>query len=382
MTMVMHSPPGAETVIDGRRYLYFVGTGYLGLQGHPAVIDAACDAMRKYGIGSATSRAGYGDMPPTLEVESRAASFCGTEDAFYFASGYVGNQLLVASLCTAADALFLDACAHYSIVDACRCAGRPTFSFAHADAGSLRETLHRQLRPGQRPVIFSDGVFAARGTLAPVADYADVLGRYPGAVLCLDDCHGLGVLGQSGRGTLEHFGYDPGSANTLASATETGRPAPQLFWTATLSKAFGGYGGILCGSRAYVQRVKAASHYYDGASAPAVPSAAASARGLQLVADDPGIITRLQTNAAALKRGLARLGLRVDRSPVPIVCLELGTAADMQRIQQDLMRQGILIAYQPCYSGLGPAGALRLAVFATHTDAMIATLIDALEKTL
>ena len=95
---VMQSPPGAETVIDGRRYLYFSGTGYLGLQGHPEVIRAACQATEQYGIGSATSRAGYGDTPPLVEAERQAARLFGAETAFYFMSGYVGNDILARAI--------------------------------------------------------------------------------------------------------------------------------------------------------------------------------------------------------------------------------------------------------------------------------------------
>jgi 8-amino-7-oxononanoate synthase len=380
--MVMQSPPGAETVIDGRKYLYFVGTGYLGLQGDPEVIRAACEAARQFGLGSATSRAGFGDTPPTLDVEHQAARFARTEAAFCFASGYVGNQLLVSSLVGEADALFLDACAHYSIVDASRGAGLPVFRFPHADAEGLREALKQHLRRGQRPVVFSDGVFAALGTIAPVADYCDVFRHYPGAVLCLDDAHAFGVLGARGRGTFEHVGLGDGAVNTLAREGDNPKETLRLFSTATLSKAFGAYGGIICGSQAYIDHVKASSHYYDGASAPPVPAAAAGARALQMVAEDPRIVEKLRENALTLKRGLRNLGLQVDLSPVPICCLTIGSAENMQRIQQTLMQQDIMIAYKGSYSGLGSAGALRIAVFATHSDTMIETLVDAIGRTL
>jgi 7-keto-8-aminopelargonate synthetase-like enzyme len=230
--------------------------------------------------------------------------------------------------------------------------------------------------------VFSDGVFAARGTICPVGDYGDVLRHYPGAALCLDDAHGFGVLGRSGRGTFEYAGLGPDAVNRLAGE----RPAPQetlrLFSTATLSKAFGGYGGIICGSRAYIDHLKTTSHYHDGASAPPAPAAAAGGRALQMVAKDRQIVEKLQKNALMLKRGLGKLGLEVDSSPVPIACLTLGSSENMQRIQQALMQQGIMIAYKGSYSGLEAAGALRIAVFATHSDAMIDELIAAIGKAL
>lgn len=379
---LMQSPPDAETIVDGRRYLYFVGTGYLGLHGHPEVVRAACQATQQYGLGTATSRAGFGDAPPTLAVERRAAHFFGADEAFYFASGYVGNHLIVTNLNGQMDAVFVDEGIHWSIVEASRLSGLPVFPFPHGDPGGLGGRLRSCLRPGQRPLVMSDGVFSARGTIAPVPDYCQVLSEYPGAVLCLDDCHAVGVLGEHGRGTYEHFGLHQQGVNTHWGDSPDEPPRPRLFATATLSKAFGSFGGILYGSSLFIEHIRTASHYYDGASPPPIPAAAASAAALRLVSEDPGMIARVRDNALALKHGLQRLGLPVDESPVPIICLALDDAGRMQRIQQALMDAGILIAYIRSYSGLPPAGALRIAVFATHTAAMIEQLLDAMGRIL
>jgi 8-amino-7-oxononanoate synthase len=378
---IMQGPPGAETTIDGRRYLYFAGTGYLGLHGHSALINAACEATRQFGLGSATTRAGYGNTPPTVEVERQAAQFFGSQDAFYFASGYVGNQLLVSGLRDQTDALFLDEHSHYSVFDATRMGGMPTYTFPHADATGLRQLLRQHLQPGARPLVFSDGVFAARGAIAPVADYCDVLRDFPGAALCLDDCHAIGVLGDQGRGTYEHARvYERGVNISLAELGDDN--SPQLYAVGTLSKAFGAYGGLLWGSHRFLQQVKAESHWFEGASAPPVPAAAAGAAALQLVTEHREIVLRVQQNARFLKHQLQRLGLELDSSPVPIICLTLDTAAHMQHIQQSLMNDGILIAYMRGYSGLGPQGALRIAVFATHTTEMLERLAQTIGRLL
>lgn len=374
----MQSPPGAETVIDGQLYLYFGGTSYLGLHGHPQVIAAACEATNKYGLGSATTRAGFGDTPPTLEVERCAAEFFGSEDAFYFASGYVGNHVLLTPRVGSAGTLFVDQFAHYSVADACRFTGLPVHTFPHADADGLSDSLTRNLNAGEAPVVLSDGVFAARGTIAPVTDYCDVLSDYPGAQLCLDDSHALGVLGQRGRGTYEHFGVDGADVNHLDSADGGNAVWPRLFTVGTLSKAFGGYGGIVCGSARFVDDVRAASNYYAGASAPPIPAAAASATALKIVTQTPRMIAQLQENARNLKDQLRALGLETDNSPVPIISLAIGDGANMGRIQQSMAKDGVLVAYMGRYSGLGPDGALRIAVFSTHTQAMIDRLTETL----
>jgi len=378
---LIESPPGAYTVVDGRRYAYFVGTGYLGLQGHPDVIRAACRAAEQYGIGSATSRSGFGTTAPLLEVEARAASCLQAEDAFYFATGYAGNAILMQALDEAFDAVFVDEMAHYSIVDAARQSGKPLERFRHRDAEDLRRTLRSKLAPGHRPLVASDGVFAARGTIVPVADYTRAVIEYPGAALLVDDAHGLGVLGEQGTGTFEHAGMDPGQVNRRPGENRAPH-GPGLFACATLSKAAGGYGGIVAGSSAFIGHVKKVSPWCGGASPMPPPVAAATARALELLAGAAGLRRQLWENVRRMKSGARELGLPVDDTPVPILCLEIGRAEDMRRIQQELMDRGILVAYMPSYSGLGPQGAIRVAVFATHSAEMIQELLDALRQLL
>ena len=286
---VMQSAPGPETTVDGRQYLYFCGTGYLGLHGHPDLIQAACDATKKYGLGTATSRAGYGSAPPIVEVEELSARFWDCADAFYFASGYLGNHVVLSALAATADVVLLDEYSHFSIQDACRFFDLPVHHFAHRDAQALREVLRDHVPAGQVPLVMSDGVFAARAAIAPVNDYIDVLKAYTGAMLCLDDCHAFGVLGERGRGTYEYHGLHPKDVNNLHAPNDTSN-APLLFASGTLSKAFGGYGGIVCGSQPFVESARSSSHYYRGASPPPFPVAAASAAALRLLATTPALV--------------------------------------------------------------------------------------------
>jgi 8-amino-7-oxononanoate synthase len=382
-TPIAESPPGPVVRIDGKEYLYFVGTGYLGLQGHPEVISAACEAAQRYGIHSATSRAGFGNTPPTLLVERRVSEFFGSEASFCFPSGYAGNSILLRSIESSFDALFLDEHSHYCVFDGAAQSGRPTFRFCHRDADDLADSLRSHLPPGGRPLVMSDGVFSARGTIAPLADYVGALAVYPGAAMLIDDAHGVGVLGHRGRGTLEHFGlFDgPFKGSVNASTSPAGGGCP-VYLCATLSKALGGYGGIIPGSQRCIDDVRRASHWYDGASAPPAPVAAASARAIELIQADPDMRARLWLNVRRVKDGLRALGFDVDDTPVPIICLVLGDADNMRRIQQELMSRGIAVAYMAAYSGLSAAGGLRIAVFATHTEEMIQRFLDELRQIL
>ncbi|MEN6495160.1 MAG: pyridoxal phosphate-dependent aminotransferase family protein [Thermoguttaceae bacterium] len=378
---VMQSPPGAETVIDGRPYLYFGGTGYLGLQGHPEVIRVACEAAQRYGIGSATARSGFGNTPPVLELEHQAALFLDMEDAFHVMSGYVANHVLVLALEGCFEAIFVDELAHYCIREAARLSGRPVHTFHHRDPEDLRRNLQRHLPPQGRPLVMTDGVFAALGRIAPVWEYRHVLAEYPRAILAVDDAHGLGVLGKEGRGTFDYVGLQK-SVNASLPSRSALYGDLHLLSCGTLSKAVGGFGGIVPGSRTVVERLKASSPYYSGASATPVPVAAASARALQLMRTHPEWRQQLWENVRMVKTGLREMGLNVGATPVPILALALGSADNMQRIHRQLMERGILIPYMPTYSGLGPAGALRLAVFATHTEAMIRRLLEELGRLL
>ena len=361
---IMQSPPNAEAIIDGKTYLYFVGTGYFGLHGNPQLIEAACEATRKYGIGSATSRSGFGENPPLLEVERRAAEFFAVDDAFYYVSGYCGNAVLIQCLHDIYDVLFVDEVAHYSVHDAVCQSAKRYYPFRHRDPADLAVKLEQNLRPGERPMVISDGVFPISGAIPPVPDYLEVLAGYEGASICLDDAHATGTIGPNGRGTYEHFGL-------------TG---DNLHFSGTLSKAFGGHGGIIAGSRDYIAAVKARSRIYNGATPPPVPAAAATAKAFEIVAKDPAIRTRLRNNVLLAKNRLRRLGFSLDDTPVPIICLEIGKAPDMQRIHHQLMKRGIAIAYTQSYSGVGKEGALRIAIFATHTEEMLNKLLNELEK--
>lgn len=368
----MQSPPGSEVVLDGKRYLYFAGTAYLALQGHPDVIRAGVDAIQQYGVHTATSRGGYGTSPPVLEVEHLAAEWFGTEAAYYFITGYWGNHLTLAALGGEFDAAFYDEQSHYCVVEALRLSGVPLTTFAHRGAEDLASKLKSTLQAGQRPLVVSDGVFAASGRIAPVDAYLSVLQNYAGSILALDDAHSAGVLGE-GRGTFAHFGIASSDANNL-----TTDGWPRLFSSATCSKALGGSGGIVAGTRDWIARIMASSKIPNAASVPAAPVAGATAAALKIVATQPEIRARLLANARFLRLGLAKLGLPVEDSPVPFLGLAVGSAEKMQRIQATLRERGMIIAYFATYSGVGSAGQLRIAVSAAHTEEMIQQLLSEL----
>jgi 8-amino-7-oxononanoate synthase len=372
---IMESPPGPLTVVDGRQYIYFAGTGYLGLAGHPEVIEAAREAVQRYGIHTATSRGGFGHNPLTLKVEELVAEFFGSERSFYFSAGYVANHVLLQAYAGDVDAVFVDEASHYCLLEAARLLGRPIVSFQHRSVEDLARCLREKLPPSGRPLVLTDGVFSVSGQLAPVRDYLQVMRAHGPAILHLDDAHGLGVLGEQGRGTWEHFGWWGAPINS-GRATD----GVVLSMAGTLAKALGGFGGIVPGSAGLQERVRGASHYYDGASAPSSADAGASAAALALIRRRPELRQQLRANITRLRTRLRALGLAVDDGPAANFSVVIGDAANMCRLHQQLKMAGFLVPYVSAYAGLGTQGAMRFAVCALHTPAMIEDLVATLKS--
>ena len=275
----MESPIGPKVTIDGKPYLYFAGTGYLALQSHPAVIQAAVEAVTKYGLHTATSRAGFGNTPLHLEVERLAAQLLGQPAALHLVSGYMSTAAMLTPLAGRFDVALVDEISHRSTLDALAQAGCQPTKFAHLDAGQLAARLHDAVQGGARPLVITDGVFPVTGEVAPIEDYRRVLSDYRGAILCVDDAHALGVLGANGRGTLEHFGESPEAVNRLVPEDGDGRL--RLFSCATLSKAIGGHGGVVAGDGDFIEAIRRSSPVYRGASGAATPVAGATAAALR-----------------------------------------------------------------------------------------------------
>jgi 8-amino-7-oxononanoate synthase len=360
----LESAPGAEVIIGGRRCLYFGGTSYFGLHSHPEVIAAGVSAFRRFGTHSATTRAGYGNNPVLLQVEERLKEYFHTPAAAYFGSGYLSSLVLTQALSSDVDILFVDEAAHFCVNDAALTVQKPIFPFRHRDPDDLRKKLNKRLKPRQRPLLLSDGVFPTFGLIAPLPEYLKVLEPY-GGLIVLDDAHGAGVLGRKGRGTYEHFGL-------------TSRQGPVA---GTLSKAFGGHGGFVTGPAELVSRIRSGIGAYIGSTPTPTPIAAASAKGIEILKTHPEMREKLRQNVRKLKEGLRKLGITTEETPVPIAAWSSGSETGMKRIQRELLRRNIAVAYLK-YVGAPPAGVLRLTIFSTHTDAQIRRLLDELGRLL
>lgn len=372
MPPLMESPSGPEIVIDGRPYLYFGGTSYSGLQAHPEVIEAGVRALQTWGLHTGTSRAGFGTSKPLLDVEHHAAEFFGTEDAFYFGSGYVSNHIVVSAIGDGFDAIAIDEAAHFCLHEAARLAGKPVVAFRHHDP----RDLERAIRSHESVLVMADAVGPSSGTLAPVFDYLPILGTHGKASLLLDDAHGFGVLGKDGRGLFDDLGLWP-HVNGGASFRGV-----RLYVTGTLAKALGGFGGILPGRHAFVESARRATHFFDGASPPPPCVAAAASQALEILMAQPNIRLKLQENILRLRQGLRKLGLNVPDGATANLGLTIENAERMRSIHLTLKERGILLPYVPTYSGIPAQGVLRFAVFANHRFDQIDRLLAELRSLL
>jgi 7-keto-8-aminopelargonate synthetase-like enzyme len=360
----MGSPVGPRMVINGREVDYYCGTSYYTLHGDRRVIDGACEAVRRYGLGPATMM----NTPPHREVIERASAFFGTQTATYVISGYLADLVLLQALCDDYDVVLVDERSHYSVFDGLYATGKRLVQFRHLDANDLAHKLRGEVKPGQIPLVMSDGIFPSTGAIAPLRDYVEVLALYDDPLLCIDDSHALGVIGANGQGTYEYL--DLRGANRYLAGT--------------LAKAFGGVGGIVPGSQDLKKKIKQHSRVPIGASSASVAAAAAAAMGLRILSEHPEMRKQLWSNVARVREGLRKLGLDVGTSPVPIVSIQSTPSLDVKRLLHELDKQDIVVAHVAArgYSDAPDVESLRIAVFSTHTKAQIDRLLEAIGKLL
>lgn len=360
---IMESQPGTETYINGKKYLYFAGAGYYQLQTNPEVIKAATDSTLKYGIGSATSRAITGTTDLLLKLEQRIAEFFNTEDAAYLPSGYLTNIAGIQALnkMNVFDKIFIDEGSHYCNIEGAFISGKSVIKFKHRDSNDLQQKIETHLQKNEKPLIASDGMFPIWAKLAPVDKYLEIAEKHDG-VVWIDDAHPVGILGEKGRGTYEHFKLN----------------SKRLYMGATLSKAFGAYGGIIPGSSEFIKHVKT-GNVMIGSSSPMNAAVAAGLKGLDIVKNNPQMREKLWENARFLKKGLKSIGILVDDNDFPIVAFIIGNSDRMQRIHNSLMNKGVYIQYTN-YLGAGTNGVLRIVVSSSHLKNQIQYLIDCLKE--
>ncbi len=334
----LQSPQDGVVRVRGKSVVMLASNNYLGLSNHPAVRSAAIRGIRDYGYGVASVRFLCGTQDIHLKLEKKIARFLGTEDTILFSSCWAANEAFFASLTNEKlgheayrDVIYSDRLNHASIIDGQRlCRGETTDRkiYGHADTGDLLRQLEEDRGKEYRlRIIATDGVFSMEGDLAPMDALVEIARQYD-AILFMDDSHGVGVCGKSGRGTPEARRVH-GKVDVVSG---------------TLGKAIGGAaGGYISGRKELIayMRQKARTYIFSNSLPPAIVYGASAA--FDLLMKDRSIVDRLHRNTEYFRKEIAGLGFRILEGDHPIVPIMLGEASVAQEMSRELLKSGVYI---------------------------------------
>jgi len=352
----------ATLMLDGREVINFSSNNYLGLANHPALADAAKDAIDRYGCGAGASRLITGNMTLHEELEAKLAQFKGTEAALVFNSGFQANTGILSTLVGAGDVIFSDALNHASIIDGCRLSRAEIVVYRHCDLDQLEGQLKNAPGSG-RKMIVTETIFSMDGDQAPLVEMVELADRY-GALLMVDEAHATGIFGPNGAGIVAKLGL-------------SGRVPVQM---GTLGKALGGFGAYVAGGRSLRELLinRCRSLIFTTALPPALPAMALAA--IDLVQREPERREALLRNCQMMTQGLEKLGLAIKPSQSPILPLIVGEATKCMELSERLLQRGVFA--QGIRPPTVPPGTsrLRITLMATHTKEQIEKALKAFQE--
>ena len=360
---ILESECAPEARFDGRDVINLASNNYLGLTTHPKLCEAALEAVRKYGAGSGAVRTISGTMTLHMQLEERIAAFKRVEACVVFQSGFAANAGTVSAVLGPDDHIISDELNHASIIDGCRLSKAKIHVFPHKDTAAADRILGELPGTGGRKLLITDGVFSMDGDIGPLPGLVEVAEKH-GAIMMVDDAHASGVLGENGRGTIDHFDVH-------------GRVHIQV---GTLSKAIGVLGGYVCGSRDLIEFLyhRARPFLFSTSHPPAV--AAACLAAFDVLEQEPERIRMLWENTAYFKKGLREAGFDTGASESPITPVMVGEAKQAHELSRQLFEGGVLA------TGIGfptvPKGKARVRtiVTATHSRADLDRALEVFRK--
>jgi glycine C-acetyltransferase len=318
------SPPDAWMMVDGRRVLNLCTNNYLGLASDPRLVRAAKDALDTYGVGPTAVRSIAGTLAIHEDLEREVAAFKRVEDALYVQSGFVANQAAIPPLVGKGDVIFSDRLNHASIIDGCRLSGAQVVVYEHCDPDSLLAVVEENLPQYRRGLVVSDGVFSMDGDVAPLDAIVEIAERH-GLMTMVDDAHGEGVLGEGGRGIVDHYGLH-------------GRIDVEI---GTFSKAFGVVGGIIAGKRIIVDYFRQKARPFLFSNAVTAADTAACLAAVRTLGGSTDLVDRLWANTRKFKGQMQALGFDVGQSVTPITPVMLGDLVLAKRFSTRLFEEGV-----------------------------------------
>ena len=343
-----------------RTLLYFSGCDYFRLARQPRLAAAAKKSLREHGLNVAASRRTTGNHKIYAQFEAELARFFRAEAALVLPDGYLAPIAVAQALAGEFTHALLDEFAHGALADAARMLGCPVKKFRHRDAASFAKRVS-QCGRNARPIVLTDGMFAHDGSVAPLREYLKLLP--PSGRMLVDDAHGAGVLGVTGKGSLEFEGV--------------GRQ--RIIQCATLSKAFGVYGGVVLGSRALRENILTRSRSFIGTTPLPPPLAGAALTALKILRSEPGRRKRLYRNLSLVRKKLRSGGWEILETPGPIVRLPPMTEEKVGELKRRLLASGI---YPPFlkYPGASAEGVFRFVISSEHSRAQLDRLVAVLAE--
>jgi len=362
---VMAGAQSTRISVGGREALLFAGSNYLDLAHHPNVVEAAAAAAREFGCAAGGSRLINGNLEIHEALESELAQFLGTEAALVFSTGYMANLGVIPALAGHGDLVISDALSHASIIDGCRLSHAEVRVFPHGDLDCLEKLLRESAATRREVLVVVDGIYSMDGDVAPLAELVPLAKRW-GATVLVDDAHGTGTLGATGRGSVELCGV--------------GRDVDVLL--GTLGKSLGSFGAFVAGSRALRDLLVNTARSFIFSCALSPPQVAAARAALELIQREPWRREHLLQNADRLRNGLAQRGISTAPSTTHILPVIVGGNDETMKLCERLLENGIYA--QGIRHPSVPEGTARLRItpMATHRSSEIDHLVDLLEKEL
>jgi 8-amino-7-oxononanoate synthase len=356
------SPQDPVVTIEGEKVIMLGSNNYLGLTSHPEVKQASSEAVLKYGTGCAGSRLLNGTLDIHVELEERLAAFMKTEAALTFSTGYQVNLGVLSCLLGRHDVAVLDKLDHASILDGVRLGFGKCLKYKHNDMKDLAGKLARSA-PDSGKLIVVDGVFSMEGDLARLPEIVELKNQH-GARLLVDDAHGLGVFGENGRGSAEHFGIEHEVDLVMG----------------TFSKSLATVGGFIAGNATVIDYIKhhARSQIFSAATPPG--AAAAVIRAIEIVEREPGRRKELWENTHFMKRELEGLGFDTGDSESPVIPILVGDDMTTFVMARRLQEEGVFA--NPIVAPAVPPGQamIRTSYMATHKREHLEQALTALAK--
>jgi 8-amino-7-oxononanoate synthase len=349
-------------MMDGKEVVMLGSNNYLGLTNHPEIKEAAVKALREYGSGTAGSRFLNGTLDIHVKLEEQLAAFMGREAALCFSTGFSVNLGVISSLIGRRDVVILDNLDHACILDGARLSYGRTLKYAHNDMEALEERL-RSVGGDNGAMIVVDGVFSMEGDVADLPKIVELKKRF-GARLMVDDAHGIGVMGGSGRGTAEHFGLDHETDLVMG----------------TFSKSLAGVGGFVVGETDVIDWIKHKARPLMFSAAPPPASVASVSKALEVMIREPERRERLWEITGYMKREFTNIGFDTGESASPVIPLVVGEDVTSFVMTKRLQEEGVFV--NPVVSPAVPPGRamIRTSYMATHTRDHLDRALEAVAK--